>query len=197
MMHSPPLQILTQQEPRWEMCKSASLYMATLMQSNTEAGSEGEFMGGQYQTATHFHFGDSLEPSSSIYNQGDTKTCIQECAIISFLLTDFSSEEVTTNYCLKQLPAPPPPSSKVYFFLSFIWLSTLTASVLSLLQVMHQFPIAIIGVSTSRRDFVRHNISQREGQRLASLNANKVWPYYFNIFMGPYNKHLFTVRASL
>ncbi len=44
-------------------------------QDTNEANSEGEFTGRNYQTSTHFHFGDSLEPSSSVYNQGEVHAC--------------------------------------------------------------------------------------------------------------------------
>lgn len=41
-----------------------------LVQTAEEAAVDGVFMGAQYQTSTHFNFGDSGDLSSSIYNQG-------------------------------------------------------------------------------------------------------------------------------
>lgn len=39
---------------------------------------------------------------------------------------------------------------------------------------MHEFPVVASGVTTSRRDFVKHDILTKEKQRLTSLRANKV-----------------------
>ena len=34
-------------------------------------GPEDEFTGGQYQTSTHFNFGDDFNSSASVYTQGE------------------------------------------------------------------------------------------------------------------------------
>lgn len=39
---------------------------------------------------------------------------------------------------------------------------------------MPELPVTVSGVSTSRRDFVRHDLSKREGERLIGLKTNKV-----------------------
>ena len=50
------------------MCISKQ-YLQLYIQNKDD--SESECMGGEYQTSTHFYFGDSLEPSSSVYNHGE------------------------------------------------------------------------------------------------------------------------------
>ena len=76
-----------------------------------------EFLGSNYQTATHFHFGDEKGfSSSSVYAKGTSWSCADNSIVWWYsgclcLLTDFDGGSV--RGVKKPLPPPPPGPSKV------------------------------------------------------------------------------------
>ena len=41
-------------------------------------------------------------------------------------------------------------------------------------QVMHEFPVIASDTTTSRKDYVRHDVAARESDRLSNLTTNRV-----------------------
>jgi len=114
----------------------------------------------------------TLETVQTQQTQSTHKVCLNSQLLLLISITDYNSEEV--KYNRKSRLAPAPPSSKVRSNTVLLVVLYIYYLLYYILQVMHEFPVVGTGATTSRNDFVRHDILKRENQRLSSLQTNKV-----------------------
>ena len=165
-------------------------------------------MGAGYQDSTHFQFGNHFNPTTSVYTGGNTYIHIHvheyislRCIYIYMYIHVCYIIYMHTCMCRFQ-HGKCARCTKTACSVSSFWkgdhkhthihtyMYALTHNVhvhsLMLLQVMHEFPVVSLDgatATTSRQDYVSHDITSMARQRMDALNTNRVSLSYTYMYM--------------